>query len=100
VCPGPLRQLGANACALGLWVCATGGARSLFLCVAFEELEARGRAREPRSAGQRRRVVRNGRSAGPGGRDDYANASSRQQGGGFLLPAIFCRKLDVLETHA
>jgi len=97
VCPGPLRQLGANACALGLWVCATGGARSLFLCVAFEELDARGRAREPRSAGQRRRVVRNGRSAGPGGRDDYANASSRQQGGGFLL-AIFVVRTNLKPT--
>jgi hypothetical protein len=97
VLPGPLRQLGANACALGLWVCATGGARSLFLCVAFEELEARGRAREPRSAGQRRRVVRNGRSAGPGGRDDYANASSRQQGGGFLL-AIFVVRTNLKPT--
>ena len=98
VCPGPLRQLGANACALGLWVCATGGARSLFLCVAFEELEARGRAREPRSAGQRRRVVRNGRSAGPGGRDDYANASSRQQGGGFLLAIFVPRRTNLKPT--
>ena len=82
------------------WVCgslATGGARSLFLCVAFEELEARGKAREPRSAGQRRRVVRNGRSAGPGGRDDYANASSRQQGGGFLL-AIFVVRTNLKPT--
>jgi hypothetical protein len=33
VCPGPLRQLGANACALGLWVVGDWRcAQSLFVC--------------------------------------------------------------------
>ena len=68
VLPGPrLRQLRANARVR------TRGSERLAMravsCVAFEELEAHGKAREPRSAGQRRRVVRNGRPAGAGGRD-------------------------------
>ena len=54
-------------------------------CVAFEDLEARGKAREPRSAGQRRRVVRYGLSAGRAGQ----TICTRPPAGVFSRLAIF-----------
>ena len=82
VCPGP-RLPGCDR------VRASRGSVRLAVravsCVAFEDLEARGKAREPRSAGQRRRVVRYGLSAGRAGQ----TICTRPPAGVFSRLAIF-----------